>query len=182
MKEKKPTTETYDQWEAWAQQTYRTGGTQPPKSHGGLVAFLLVVIIFLCGISTALGLMNIRLFRQLTAFATEETGPITFSQSDGITRDAPDTPLGFMGQAVPPFWQNYHDLPPGIYVTKVIAGSHAATQGVLPGDVLVAINGSPVTDMETLQQLLGDKGPGDCVALELYRDAEWLTLSVCLQE
>lgn len=181
MKEKKPTTETYDQWEAWAQQTYRTGGTQPPKSHGGLVAFLLVVIIFLCGISTALGLMNIRLFRQLTAFATEETGPITFSQSDGITRDAPDTPLGFMGQAVPPFWQNYHDLPPGIYVTKVIAGSHAATQGVLPGDVLVAINGSPVTDMETLQQALSENTPGDTVTASFIRREQEILLTLTLE-
>ena len=181
MKEKKPTTETYDQWEAWAQQTYRTGGTQPPKSHGGLVAFLLVVIIFLCGISTALGLMNIRLFRQLTAFATEETGPITFSQSDGITRDAPDTPLGFMGQAVPPFWQNYHDLPPGIYVTKVIAGSHAATQGVLPGDVLVAINGSPVTDMETLQQALSENAPGDTVTASFIRREQEVLLTLTLE-
>lgn len=181
MKEKKPTTETYDQWEAWAQQTYRTGGTQPPKSHGGLVAFLLVVIIFLCGISTALGLMNIRLFRQLTAFATEETGPITFSQSDGITRDAPDTPLGFMGQAVPPFWQNYHDLPPGIYVTKVIAGSHAATQGVLPGDVLVAINGSPVTDMETLQQALSENAPGDTVTASFIRREQEILLTLTLE-
>ena len=181
MKEKKPTTETYDQWEAWAQQTYRTGGTQPPKSHGGLVAFLLVVIIFLCGISTALGLMNIRLFRQLTAFATEETGPITFSQSDGITRDAPDTPLGFMGQAVPPFWQNYHDLPPGIYVTKVIAGSHAATQGVLPGDVLFAINGSPVTDMETLQQALSENAPGDTVTASFIRREQEILLTLTLE-
>ena len=181
MKEKKPTTETYDQWEAWAQQTYRTGSTQPPKSHGGLVAFLLVVIIFLCGISTALGLMNIRLFRQLTAFATEETGPITFSQSDGITRDAPDTPLGFMGQAVPPFWQNYHDLPPGIYVTKVIAGSHAATQGVLPGDVLVAINGSPVTDMETLQQALSENAPGDTVTASFIRREQEILLTLTLE-
>jgi len=181
MKEKKPTTETYDQWEAWAQQTYRTGGTQPPKSHGGLVAFLLVVIIFLCGISTALGLMNIRLFRQLTAFANEETGPITFSQSDGITRDAPDTPLGFMGQAVPPFWQNYHDLPPGIYVTKVIAGSHAATQGVMPGDVLVAINGSPVTDMETLQQALSENAPGDTVTASFIRREQEILLTLTLE-
>ena len=78
MKEKKPTTESFDQWETWAQRTYRTGGTQPPKSSGGLIAFLLVVIIFLCGISTALGMMNIRLFHQLTTLSYEETSPVTF--------------------------------------------------------------------------------------------------------
>ena len=44
MKEK-PKTEEFDQWETWDQPTYRTGGTQPPKSHGGIIAVLLVLLI-----------------------------------------------------------------------------------------------------------------------------------------
>ncbi len=181
MKEKKPTTEPVDQWEAWAQQTYRTGGTQPPKSHGGLIAFLLVVIIFLCGISTALGLMNIRLFRQLTNFAAEETGPITFSQSAGTTREILDAPLGFLGQEVTPFWQNYHDLPPGIYVTEVISGSSACKQGVLPGDILVSVNDTPVADIASLQQLLMDCKPGESVSTTFIRQGQHMTLPLILE-
>ena len=181
MKEKKPTTETVDQWEAWAQQTYRTGGTQPPKSHGGLIAFLLVVIIFLCGISTALGLMNIRLFRQLTTFVTEETGPITFSQSAGTEREVLDAPLGFLGQEVTPFWQNYHDLPPGIYVTEVISGSSAWKQGVLPGDVLVAVNDAPIADIASLQQFLMDCKPGESVTVTFIRQEQDITLTLILE-
>ena len=45
MKEKKSTTESFDGWDSYEQQTYRTGGTQPPKSHGSLIAFLLVVVM-----------------------------------------------------------------------------------------------------------------------------------------
>lgn len=44
---------------------YQTGCTDPPKSHGGLIAGLLAVIILLGGIASALGLLNIRLFRQM---------------------------------------------------------------------------------------------------------------------
>lgn len=181
MKENKPTTETYDQWEAWAQQTYRTGGTQPPKSHGGLIAFLLVVIIFLCGISTALGLMNIRLFHQLSAFVAEETSPITFSQSNTTEREIPDAPLGFLGQEITPFWQHYHNLPSGIYVTEVIVGSNACKQGVLPGDILVAIGDTPVSDIATLQQLLSDCAPGDTVTVTFVRRGQDIVLTLILE-
>lgn len=44
---------------------YQTGHTVPPKSRGGLIAALLAVIIFLGGIISILGLMNIHLFRKL---------------------------------------------------------------------------------------------------------------------
>ena len=47
----------------WEQDYYQTGSTRPPKNNRGLIAVLLVVIIFLGGIVSALSLLNIRLFR-----------------------------------------------------------------------------------------------------------------------
>ena len=49
----------------WDDSVYGTGPTQPPKNRGGTVALMLILIIFLCGIITVLGILNIRLFRQL---------------------------------------------------------------------------------------------------------------------
>ena len=46
-------------------QTYNIGHTEPPKSRSGLIAVLLIVIIFLGGIVSILGLLNISLFQQL---------------------------------------------------------------------------------------------------------------------
>jgi len=181
MKDKKPTTESYDQWEAWAQRTYRTGGTQPPKSHGGLIAFLLVAVIFLCGISTGLGLMNIRLFQQLKALTQEETCPVVSSQSPAVAAEDNSSPLGFAGQEVPAFWQNYHGLPAGIYVTQVTPGSDASRKGILPGDVLTQLNGTPVTDAAILQLLLESINPGDSVSVMIYRDGQEIALSLLLE-
>ena len=181
MKEKKPTTESFGEWEDWAQRTYRTGGTQPPKSHGGLIAFLLVVIIFLCGISTALGLMNIRLFRQLSTLSHEETSPVVFSQSTKSAESESHAPLGFHGQEVSTFWQNYHNLPQGIYVTEVLAGSSASKQGVLPGDILVSVNDQPVTDTATLQQLLSVCKTGDPLAVKFIREGQEILLTLILE-
>ncbi len=49
----------------WDDSVYGTGHTEPPKSRGGLIALLLIMMIFLCGIITVLGILNIRLFREL---------------------------------------------------------------------------------------------------------------------
>ena len=53
----------YNDWEDSG--IYGTGRTEPPKNRGGLLAGLLILIIFLCGIITVLGVMNIRLFQKL---------------------------------------------------------------------------------------------------------------------
>lgn len=181
MKEKNKVTE-YDQWESWSQGTYRTGGTQPPKNNGGVIAFLLVLVIFLCGVSTALGLMNIRLFQQLTAAHEPETPPVSFSRVDPLTPAEDSSPLGITGQTVPDFWQNYHHLPKGVYVTQVLSGSDACAQGIRPGDILLRVDQTDVPDTDTLQQLLQQKAPGSQVTLDIYRGGECLAFTVILQE
>lgn len=45
--------------------TYQTGVTRPPKSSNGLVAVLLVAVIFLGGLASAMGFINIRLLSQI---------------------------------------------------------------------------------------------------------------------
>ena len=179
MKDKKQP--PLEQWDDWSEPTYRTGGTQPPKSHGGAIAFLLVLVIFLSGVSTALGLMNIRLFRQLSAQQETEPAPVVFSQSSAAEDRQSPSILGIEGMAVPDFWQNYHDLPRGIYVTDVHPGSDARSKGVLPGDILTAFNGAEVTELQTLQQLLEAYEPGSAVTLCLYRNGEYIEISVILQ-
>jgi len=55
----------YNRKDPWEPGMYETGRTRPPKSHGGLIAILLVVVIFLCGLVSALGVVNIKLFARL---------------------------------------------------------------------------------------------------------------------
>ena len=58
----------------WDDSVYGTGPTQPPKNRGGAVALMLMLIIFLCGIITVLGILNVRLFRQLKLREENEIG------------------------------------------------------------------------------------------------------------
>ena len=66
----------------WDDSVYGTGRTQPPKNHGGAVAFLLILVIFLCGIITVMGIMNIKLFHRLN---TQEENDLSISFTTGAT-------------------------------------------------------------------------------------------------
>ena len=89
----------------WDDNTYYTGPTEPPKNRGALVALLLIFIIFLCGIVTVLGVLNIRLFQKLNreepsqelaiSFTTEETEPET--QAPQVTTPTASQPSGLAG-------------------------------------------------------------------------------------
>ena len=69
----------------WDDRYYGTGNTEPPKEHHGPMALMLILIIFLFGIVTVLGILNIRLFQELRlkrqetelslSFTTEATLP-----------------------------------------------------------------------------------------------------------
>lgn len=95
----------YNPNDTWDEGVYGTGRTQPPKSHGGLIAMLLVMVIFLSGITCALGILNIRLSRQLET--TEKNGDLAISftgdESSGIvsSQDQPSqTPGGETGDGI----------------------------------------------------------------------------------
>ena len=72
--------------EPWDTDSWQTGSTEPPKDKGGIMALMLILIIFLCGIITVLGILNVKLFNQLQVkeeastsirFTPEETAPET---------------------------------------------------------------------------------------------------------
>ena len=50
----------------WDEGVYGTGRTEPPKNHSGIIALLLILVIFLSGIVSLLSFMNIKLFHQLS--------------------------------------------------------------------------------------------------------------------
>ena len=89
--------------EPWDPSIYGTGRTKPPKSYGGLVAVLLVVIIFLGGLVSVLGIMNVKLFTQLRDQSQKSEDSLSvISRVDGQTletvpddqADAPTYPDG----------------------------------------------------------------------------------------
>ena len=69
---------------------------------------------------------------------------------------------------------------PGVRVQQVMAGSAAEKAGVLAGDVLVAFDGEPVTDLRTYSGLLKARAPGDEVEVTVLRGEEEVSLRAVL--
>jgi hypothetical protein len=70
----------------------------------------------------------------------------------------------------------------GVRLEDVLSDSPAASAGVRPGDVLLAIDGESTTDLRTYSAQLKAREPGETVTLTLRRDGEILRLEATLTE
>ena len=156
--------------------TWQTGRTQPPKHYRGVVAFLIVLVILLSGISSALSIMNLKLYWKLNT--SEKTPQVAFSRSDDVPQ-ATDVVheevrtlqehLGISGTWIPEVYQRYYKLPTGFYVSQVASGSEAKEKGILAGDIITCIDGQDIQDHLFLDTWANTIKVGDSVELVLYR-------------
>ena len=63
----------------WDSGYYGTGPTEPPKERRGPMALMLILVIFLFGIITVLGILNVRLFQELKLKRQEMELSISFT-------------------------------------------------------------------------------------------------------
>ena len=109
--------ERYHNYPDWDDSVYGNGPTEPPKNRGALVALMLILIIFLCGIVTMLSLMNIRLFRELNTDKREEELAISFTTEptvEAVEKTAPTQPAAPAAVSAPNATMNLHAAPKGI--------------------------------------------------------------------
>ncbi len=73
-----------------------------------------------------------------------------------------------------------YDLPDGIYVTEVNEGSDAKAKGLLAGDVITAVNGTPVNTVADVNLIKEGMAVGDSLTLTVYRDGESFEMEIKL--
>ncbi len=88
--------------------------------------------------------------------------------------------LGITGQTVSGFEQLYYRLPQGIYITQVEDSSDAAAKGIAPGDILLQMGNTRITDTNTLQSALYAQEAGDTVTVIIYRSGRQYSLEITL--
>lgn len=69
----------------------------------------------------------------------------------------------------------------GIYVAKVSDGSASAEAGLQEGDVIVSVDGSEVSKMSELQEIIFNKRPGEKVTLTYLHNKKKVTKTVVLK-
>ena len=140
------------------QSHYRTGDTSPHKNHRGILAILLILVIFFSGVATAFNLLNIHLFQGFWGAApaaaslrfsnilpaadtdSSATGIQTqLKQQEGQGYVSGKPWLGVSVQQMSSFEALYYRLPTGRYVTEVEPNTHAAAKGLVPGGILISL-------------------------------------------
>ncbi|MDD3352691.1 DegQ family serine endoprotease [Zoogloea sp.] len=74
------------------------------------------------------------------------------------------------------------DKPGGALVANVEPGSPAEKGGLLPGDVVTAVNGQRVDNSADLPRIIGEQKPGTAVRLSVWRDRKSREISITLGE
>lgn len=92
--------------------------------------------------------------------------------------------LGVKVTSVDEVLATLHNLPVdhGAFIVSVVPNSPAAQANLMPGDIIVQIEGKAVNDVPSLEDALMSKNPGESVSVKVYRGSQRHTLDVKLGE
>lgn len=153
--------------------SYETGYTQQPKSYGGLVAILLVMVILLGGATSYLSIMNVQLVLQNQQEPGVQIEFLPAATSLEEQDDQTDNILpGVEGRTVSAPEQAFYHWPAGVVVTRVQPDSAAARAGLAMGDILTQVNGKPIGSLTALYAAVAGIAPGTVVLVTYCRDGE----------
>ena len=99
---------------------------------------------------------------------------------DGEVRGRPS--IGITVGGIPDNAKAEYDLPDGLYITAVTEGSDAEAQGILPGDILMEVNGTPVTTTDEVNSIKSQLQVGDSMHFTIWRSGETLEFDVKLMD
>lgn len=158
----------------WEQDTYQTGATPTPRPSRGPMAVMLVLIVILAGLLSMSGMLNVRLFATLYSqdpteapLSLEENAEIQTSRMDPESLSDRRPCIGIAGDTVEDFHQRHFQLPEGLFITEV--SENASAQGIQEGDVLLTLDGYPITNQLSLDSLLQNINIGEPVMVTVYR-------------
>ena len=76
----------------------------------------------------------------------------------------------------------YYGVPAGAYIESTIPGGAAEKGGILAKDIITEIGGYSVTSASDLTRVLRKFSAGDHVSVEIYRNGQFKTLALILDE
>lgn len=76
----------------------------------------------------------------------------------------------------------YYDMIQGVYISAVEEGSCSETAGLIPGDIIIAIDETSVTTTNDLVKAVREYSAGDSAVLTVWRSKEILSVTVIFDE
>ena len=89
-----------------------------------------------------------------------------------VAGERPGSERGFIGVSGQVVLLRRADHPAGVLLTEIAEGAPADRAGLIVGDVVVRVGGTPVTDQETLPGALLRLQPGAAIELDVLRGGE----------
>lgn len=90
--------------------------------------------------------------------------------------------LGIAGTTMSQKLADAYEIPVGVYVASVTPGSSAELAGIRQDDIILEFDGTKITTIEELRELIRTKKVGDVVNVRVVRGTEKLSLEVQLKE
>lgn len=90
--------------------------------------------------------------------------------------------LGIEVEAISKVYQQYWQLPDGLLLTGIEKDSSAALSGLQEGDILVALDGRPITNRNDLYAALYNHQVGDTIMAVVYRDDQKFTVRLTVEK
>jgi len=132
------------------------------------------------------GLVKVATFvKEGIAYLAERPEPLTNTITPATGQAAPPSPPASAGQGRRVSFGTVPDFAfpgPGVKVTGLVPDSPAARAGIKEGDVVMRIDGKPVTNLQEFSNLLRTLTAGQTVTVVIQRGAGELTLPVTLVE
>ncbi len=152
--------------------------TDAPITRGSSGGALVDASGRLIGITTAIGISDVGAEGLGFAIPVELVRLVTEQLADAGVASHP-----FIGVKGATFFRQEADgatVPAGVEVAEVIEGTAAAEAGIEVGDILLSVDGEPLTTIDQLVAMLRFYRVGDTVAVELERGGERQTITVTL--
>ncbi len=112
-----------------------------------------------------------------TAWAKEVVDAL---MDQGVVTGRPT--LGITGRTVQPGEAEWLGQSQGVFVVSVLPQGPAAQAGILPGDVILAANGQPVSTLEELSQIRDAAGVGGTLELQIWHAGAPLDVTLTLMD
>ncbi|HHU62986.1 MAG TPA: trypsin-like serine protease [Clostridiales bacterium] len=90
--------------------------------------------------------------------------------------------MGIWGTEITEQAAKEYNVPTGILVRRVVADGAAAKAGIIPGDIIIEMEGKPIKTFDELNKILQNYKVNDDVDLVIWRDGKRIELTLTLGE